>query len=75
MLPRRVWGSAGSNADIDKTRHNVNREVARILQQNDGGTAKQHGMAYEPPYLFWNDGIHLSEEGCCLYLKNEADGV
>lgn len=68
-LPQRVWWVAWRGAAIDKTRHNINREVGR----RGRGVIKQSRIVFRSPQLFCSDGIHILEQGCYIYLENLAD--
>lgn len=75
LLPRRVWHGTVNSKVVDMARRKNNRMLHNVMQMNAGRVIGQSGICFGLPHLFRVDGVHLSPEGCDMYLTNTAMGI
>ncbi|XP_053167402.1 uncharacterized protein LOC128351680 isoform X6 [Hemicordylus capensis] len=69
-LQRRVWRGARSGLNLEKARRKVSAAIGKEVVALGGSVLRQPDLAARFPELFRPDGVHLSERGCDLYLRN-----
>lgn len=55
---------------VDRRRRDTNRFVRRLSARQGGGFIKHPDIALDEPHLFRGDGLHLSVEGCRLFMRD-----
>ncbi|XP_061482204.1 uncharacterized protein LOC133384300 [Rhineura floridana] len=75
MLVRRVWRGAVHPNKIDRARKWVNRKVRDFVLSLGGAVLSHDRIRFHAPHLFRDDGVHLSEQGCDLFLEDLMGGL
>ncbi|XP_061440326.1 uncharacterized protein LOC133364167 [Rhineura floridana] len=75
MLVRRVWRGAFHPNRIDRSRKWVNRKVRTLVLSLGGAYIPHDTIRFHVPQLFRDDGVHLSEQGCDLFLEDLMLGL
>ena len=80
MVPR----PQGANRDdfdedsvkrVDRRRKDANRFGRRLSVRTGGGFISHPGIGIDTPYLFRSDGLHLSEEGCQVFMRDIVSAI
>ncbi|XP_061464726.1 uncharacterized protein LOC133376496 [Rhineura floridana] len=75
MLMRRVWRGALHPNKIDRSRKWVSRKVRDLVLSLGGACITHDRIRFYSPQLFRDDGVHLSELGCDLFLEDLRLGL
>ncbi|XP_061485609.1 uncharacterized protein LOC133386017 [Rhineura floridana] len=75
MLVRRIWRGAIYTNKIDRSRKWVNRKVRDLILSLGGVCISHDRVKFYSPQLFRDDGVHLSERGCDLFLEDLRLGL
>ncbi|XP_053111170.1 uncharacterized protein LOC128327057 isoform X2 [Hemicordylus capensis] len=74
-LQRRVWSGVSSGLGMEKAQRKASAAIGRLVREAGGAVLFQPGIAARFPELYWPDGVHLSQSGCDLYLRNIREGL
>ncbi|XP_061479346.1 uncharacterized protein LOC133383184 isoform X2 [Rhineura floridana] len=75
MLVRRVWRGAIHPNRIDRSRKWVNRKIRALVLSLGGAFIPHDRIRFHAPHLFRGDGVHLSDQGCDLFLEDIMKGL
>ncbi|XP_053112967.1 uncharacterized protein LOC128327767 [Hemicordylus capensis] len=67
---RRVWRTALDGCQLEKARRKVSAAIGKLVVAVGGDIIRQPDLAARFPELYHPDGVHLSEVGCDLFLRN-----
>ncbi|XP_053164378.1 uncharacterized protein LOC128350305 isoform X1 [Hemicordylus capensis] len=74
-LQRRVWRAAFNGFKLEKARRKVSAAIGKLVLAAGGDIIRQPDLAARFHELYRPDGVHLSEAGCDLYLRNIRNGL
>lgn len=75
QLPRRAWRHARSVRRIDVARKRLNAYIGNRVAAQGGGVVRHPMIGWKDAHLFRPDGVHLSNEGNVLFLKDLQQGI
>ncbi|XP_053157780.1 uncharacterized protein LOC128347333 [Hemicordylus capensis] len=74
-LQRRVWRGVHSLRGVERARRKASKAIGRLVLEDGGWVLAQPSLSASLPHLFRPDGVHLSVQGCDLYLSNIQRGL
>ncbi|XP_053146440.1 uncharacterized protein LOC128342727 [Hemicordylus capensis] len=69
-LQRRAWRGVQNLRGIERARRKASAAIGKLVVADGGSVLHQPGLLARFPHLFRPDGVHLSEEGCDIYIRN-----
>lgn len=75
LLPHRVWRDTIIGAANNEAQKKDSHQMVWIVQREMGEVISQPSIVYGLPALSRGDGVHRSETGYKIYLKNLAQGL
>lgn len=69
IVPRSRWRGARDVVALDGARKKVNCAVSQWVVAHGGVAVRHPLLVVQSPWLFWRDGVHLSEEGTRIFLR------
>ncbi|XP_061445924.1 uncharacterized protein LOC133366632 [Rhineura floridana] len=75
MLVRRVWRGAIHPNRIERSRKWVNRKIRALVLSRGGAFIPHDRIRFHASHLFRGDGVHLSDQGCDLFLEDIMKGL
>ncbi|XP_070612721.1 uncharacterized protein [Erythrolamprus reginae] len=70
ILPRIVWRDASSLRAIHRARRRVNRAMGKTVREMGGVVIPHPLISIDKPWLYRNDGVHLSDQGNAIFLQD-----
>ena len=70
ILVRVSYRNAESNSKMEKNRKTENSAMRAHTRKNGGKSIRHHGINWNMPHLFRNDGVHLNDLGNDILLRN-----